>query len=64
MKTVLSVSKGSQMGQMNIFLFLLKLEQFEINELKYHFLKYKCVIQKQSDQKIVPNMNSEVEGVG
>lgn len=63
MKTALSVSKGSQMGQMNIFT-LLKLEQFEINELKYHFLKYKCVIQKQSDQKIVPNMNSEVEGVG
>lgn len=63
MKTALSVSKGSQTGQMNIFT-LLKLEQFEINELKYHFLKYKCVIQKQSDQKIVPNMNSEVEGVG
>lgn len=63
MKTALSVSKGSQTGQMNIFT-LLKLEQFEINELKYRFLKYKCVIQKQSDQKIVPNMNSEVEGVG
>lgn len=63
MKTALSVSNGSQTGQMNIFT-LLKLEQFEINELKYHFLKYKCVIQKQSDQKIVPNMNSEVEGVG